>query len=90
MKLTPDAKFNDGLFDVLSIHEMNIADRLLNFPKIYTGKHILSSHFTIKRCQKLKVESEQEVQLEADGEVLGNSPFTMEIKHHAIKIRVSN
>ena len=60
MKLTPDAKLNDGFFDVLSIHDMSVVQRLLNLSKVYSGTHILSPHFSIKRCKKLKIRSDIE------------------------------
>ena len=87
MKLTPDAKLNDGLFDVLSIHEMSIVPRLLNLSKVYSGTHILSPHFSINRCKKLMIRSDQAVSLEADGEMLGNSPFDIEIIPAAIRVK---
>jgi diacylglycerol kinase (ATP) len=87
MKLTPDAELNDGFFDVLSIHDMSVAQRLLNLSKVYSGTHILSPHFSIKRCKKLKIRSDTKVSLEADGEMLGNSPFDIEILPAAIRVK---
>ncbi len=90
MKLTPDAKLNDGLFDVLSMHEMSIAQRLLNLSKVYSGKHILSPYFSVKKCKRIKIRSDQKVTLEADGEVLGYSPFEISILPSAIRIKAVN
>ncbi|MEI6139251.1 MAG: diacylglycerol kinase family protein [Mariniphaga sp.] len=90
MKLTPNAKLNDGLFDVLLINQMSIIQRLMNLSKVYSGKHILSRHFSIRRCKKIKVESDLPVSLEADGELLGYSPFTMEIFPQVIKVKAGH
>jgi len=87
MKLTPDAKMNDGLFDVLLIHEMSVIKRLFNLTKVYSGSHISSPYFTIKRCKKLKIRSDIQVSLEADGEMLGVSPFDIELMPAGIKIK---
>ena len=87
MRLTPDAKLNDGFFDVLSIHEMTVVQRLFNLSKVYSGKHILSPHFTIRRCKKLMIRSSINISLEADGEMLGNSPFDIEIIPAAIRVK---
>ena len=87
MKLTPDAKLNDGLFDVLSMSDMNIAQRMLNLSKVYSGRHLLSPYFSIKRCKKLQIRSDIEVSLESDGEILGNSPFDIEILPSAIRVK---
>ena len=90
MKLTPNAKLNDGIFDVLQIHQMSIIQRLMNLSKVYSGRHILSRHFSIKRCKKITVESDLPVSLEADGELLGYSPFSMEIFPQVIKVKVGH
>jgi diacylglycerol kinase (ATP) len=87
MKLTPDAKLNDSFFDVLSIYNMSVVQRLLNLSKVYSGTHILSPHFSIKKCKKLKIRSDFVISLEADGEILGNSPFDIEILPGAIRIK---
>jgi YegS/Rv2252/BmrU family lipid kinase len=90
MKLTPDAKLNDGLFDVLSMHEMSTIQRLLNLSKVYSGAHILSPYFSVKRCKTVKIGSDDKVTLEADGEVLGYSPFEISILPSAIRIKTIN
>jgi YegS/Rv2252/BmrU family lipid kinase len=90
MKLTPDAKLNDGLFDVLSINDMKTGPRILNLSKVYSGTHILSPHCSVKRCKKLQIRSDIEVSLESDGEILGNSPFDIEILPSAIRVKAGN
>lgn len=90
MKLTPDAKLNDGFFDVLSINDMKTGQRIMNLSKVYSGTHILSPHCSIKRCKKLKIRSDLEISLESDGEVLGNSPFDIEILPSAIRVKAGN
>lgn len=90
MKLTPHAKLNDGFFDVLAMSDMPLAQRMLNLSKVYSGKHILSPYFSIKRCKKLQIRSDIEVTLESDGEMLGNSPFDIEILPSAIRVKTGN
>ena len=90
MKLTPDAKLNDGFFDVLSINDMKTGQRILNLSKVYSGTHILSPHCSVKRCKKLKVRSASDVSLESDGEIFGNSPFDIEILPTAIMVKAGN
>jgi diacylglycerol kinase (ATP) len=90
MKLTPDAKLNDGFFDVLLIHNMKTVRRMLNLSKVYSGKHIPSPHFSIKKCKKLSIRSKMELAIEGDGEILGNSPFDIEILPSAIRVKAAN
>ncbi len=90
MKLTPNSKLNDGLFDILLIHNMGLVQRLMNLSKVYSGKHILSHHFSIKRCKKISIQSDLPVSLEADGELLGYSPFSVEIFPLIIKVKAGH
>ena len=87
MKLTPGAKLDDAFFDVLLMNDMNIRTRLLNLSKTYNGSHIHSPYFTIRKCKKLKVSSLSNSLLEADGEMLGFSPFTVEMLPAALKVK---
>lgn len=87
MKLTPEAKMDDGQFDVLLIHNMSVIKRLINLTKVYSGTHILTPYFSVRRCKKIKITSSESVSLEADGEMLGTSPFEMEILPSAVRVK---
>jgi YegS/Rv2252/BmrU family lipid kinase len=87
MRLTPSARPDDGYLDVLCIHEMSVPSRLLNFPKIYSGRHIHSKHFTICQSRKIRLASYETLQIEADGELLGRLPCEVEILPAILKIK---
>ena len=40
MKIAPDAKIDDGLFDVINIGDIKTAKILLNAYKLYNGSHL--------------------------------------------------
>lgn len=87
MKLTPAAKLNDGQFDVLLIHNMNILNRLWNFPKIYQGTHIRDRYFSLLHCRSIYINSKVLTSVAADGELLGTTPCSIEILPRALKVR---
>lgn len=87
MKLTPTAQLDDGLLDVLTIHDMGVMTRLVNFPKIYWGKHVDSPYFNIRRCKKIVIDSEEPLPIAADGEMLGITPCEIEILPAAVKVK---
>jgi len=60
---------------------------MLNLSKVYSGRHIFSSHFSIKRCKKLMIRSDFEISLESDGEMIGTSPVDIEIFQSAILVK---
>jgi diacylglycerol kinase (ATP) len=87
MKLTPDARMNDGFFDVLSIHEMSRIKRLMKLPQVYSGTHVMSQGFSVTRCKRLKIMAKSELLVEADGELLGYAPFNVDILPSAIRVK---
>jgi YegS/Rv2252/BmrU family lipid kinase len=90
MQLTPQARNDDGLLDLLSIYEMNLAARLWNFSRVYSGHHLRSSKFNIEQAPAFTIESEKPLWIAADGELLGKTPCTVGIIPQAIEIRCSN
>lgn len=87
MKLTPFARPDDGFLDMLRMYEMSIPQRLRNFPKIYTGRHIYSKHFAITQNKRVRLSSDEALWIEADGEMLGRLPCDIEILPAILKIR---
>jgi YegS/Rv2252/BmrU family lipid kinase len=87
MHLAPGAKVDDGLLDILFMHAQSRSERLRNFPKIYSGSHLGSPKFTCFRGRFISLASEEEVALEADGELLGKMPCRIEILPSAIQVR---
>jgi diacylglycerol kinase (ATP) len=78
MKLAPTARLNDGTLKVLVMHDLSIVQRLQSFPRIYTGAHLQMSHFSYHEMTSLHVESGESVRVEADGELLGETPCLVE------------
>jgi diacylglycerol kinase (ATP) len=87
MTLTPDACTDDGLLDVLQIHEMSLIKRFLNFGKVYSGSHIHSPRFSIRQVKEISIGSEQPVWIETDGELLGKTPCRIGIIPGVIRVR---
>ena len=87
MKLTPAAQLNDGLFDVLLMHDMSVPTRLWNFVKIYRGTHIDTPHVSIFRSGRIAIESENPVPVSADGELLGMTPCEFQLLPGVLKVK---
>ncbi len=87
MRLTPDARMDDGMFDVLTIRDMRRPVRLALFPRLYAGTHVGSPRFAIRRTCQLSVSAEQPVPVSADGELLGFTPCRISLVPLALRIR---
>jgi len=87
MKLAPQAKVEDGLLDILFIHEQTLGERLRNFPKIYSGSHVASPKFSYFKAKSISLASEEDVSLEADGELWGYLPCRIEVLPASLNVR---
>jgi diacylglycerol kinase family enzyme len=89
MSLTPGARWDDSLLDILLMRGQSIPQRLRSFPRIYSGRHIDLPKFSQYRGKSIRLTSSEEVLVEADGELLGFLPCSVEVLPAALKIKLS-
>lgn len=82
MKIAPEARLDDGLFDIILVKGMKVLEFLRNVWRIYAGTHL--SHPKIafirgRRIDALPENPDERVLIEIDGEQLGGLPATFEI-----------
>lgn len=90
MKIAPDAKIDDGLFDVVTIGDASAFRILSNAPRLYLGAHLRMNevtHALAKLVVARPARKEVEVRVELDGEVLGRLPATFEVVPRALRVR---
>lgn len=87
MQLTPGALPDDNWLDILQIDEMNLLNRLVNFSKVYSGRHIRSPFFTLQQAKTIEIDSDPPVWFETDGELIGKTPCRIGILPAAIRVR---
>ena len=91
-KLSPDAKIDDGLLDLVAFSVSSVMDVAAVFFKILTGAHledkrtlfIRSNHFIIESLDNLDVNTD------TDGEVGLPLPLTITCEPKALRLFVSN
>jgi diacylglycerol kinase family enzyme len=89
MRLAPRASVEDGELDIVFMHGQTLAERLRNFPKIYSGTHLESPKFGYLRGRSLSLASEDRVSFEADGEPFGHLPCRIEVVPAALEVRAA-
>jgi diacylglycerol kinase (ATP) len=90
MKIAPDAKLDDGLFDVISIGDLGAARIMTNAPRLYTGMHLSMrqvNHTLAKKVLARAADKDSIVLLDIDGEMPGRLPATFQILPGALKVR---
>jgi diacylglycerol kinase family enzyme len=88
MKLAPDARPDDGLFDVVLIGDVSKADFLTTAPKIYKGTHVRHPKVEVLRTRTVAVEADETLPIEVEGEQVGTTPATFEVVPSALRVRV--
>ena len=91
MKIAPEAKINDGYFDIVNIGDIKTARILLNGYKLYNGSHLDLPEVKSSLAKKIDVRPADEstrINIEADGELPGMLPAIFEIIPDALRIRV--
>jgi len=87
MNFAPKASVEDGLLDIVLIHKQRILSRLLNFPKIYSGRHINLPWISYLQGRNIRISSAEQVPVEADGEFLGYLPCTINILSRSLRLK---
>ncbi len=91
MLIAPDAKLNDGLFDIVNIGDIGTAKIIINAHTLYRGTHHKLKEVNGSLARKIEVSAidpSQEIRLETDGELPGKLPATYEIVPGALRVRV--
>jgi diacylglycerol kinase (ATP) len=88
MWLAPDARADDGQFDVVLIGDVTKLDFITTAPKLYRGTHLAHPKVELIRSAFVDVEAPVPLPIETDGEVAGTTPAHFEVVPGALRVRV--
>ena len=77
-KIVPDARINDGLFDVCIIRPVSELTVLRLMVTLFWGGHVSHPAVSIHRTRAITIETETPLLLYADGEPMSETPVTIE------------
>lgn len=90
MNIAPNAKTDDGLFDIIVIRKASRIKVVKEIPSIYKGTHVRNAHVFVLRGRKVVAEPvhrSDEILLDVDGEAPGRLPATFEIIPRALLLK---
>jgi len=90
MKICPMAHAADGLLDLCLVGDIPPLDALANFARVYRGSHLSHPKCTYARALRIQVESDTDVPLHADGQLLGSLPATFSILPQAVRLAIGD
>lgn len=77
--LTPDARIDDGLFDVCLIDPVSIPTILRLMPKVMVGKHQKEKQVKFLRAKEISMTAETRFYVHADGEIVGRDVTSVQV-----------
>jgi diacylglycerol kinase (ATP) len=86
MKVTPDARIDDGLFDICAIGPVGRLEFMFAFPRVFQGTHITHPKVTILRGRQVRLETDPPLPVLLDGEVCGLTPVEFTIEPGALPV----
>jgi diacylglycerol kinase (ATP) len=89
MKIAPNAKLDDGRFDVVAVGDVSALTVVANSYRLYLGTHLGMQEVRHALARRVRAESADgsAVKLEVDGELVGSLPAEFELLPGALKVR---
>jgi len=85
----PNAVPDDGYFDITLIHKMNKIKLIRSLSRLYDGSILQHPKVSGYRSRQIEIDSDKNIELEVDGEYLGNGPFKFSLIPQSVGIIVS-
>lgn len=87
-KLAPDSSINDGLFSLLILKKINLAEFIRIATLAVRGEHVNDPNVIYTQANRIKVHSSETVQLNLDGEFGGLLPAEFENLYRHLEVFV--
>ena len=88
MQVAPHASLDDGLLDVVIIGDVTKYEVLRMRPMLYDGSHIKNAKIREKKTTTVTIESEKQLLVEADGDIIGEGPASFWVMPSALTVVV--
>lgn len=86
MIIAPNATLDDGLLDSIMVGDISRFDMIKIRSKLYDGSHINHEKFNETKVSEISIESEEKLIIEADGDIIGESPVTIQVVPSALNV----
>lgn len=84
--IAPDASVDDGLLDVVIIHQASRRLFATVMRELETGEHVRRPEIEVLRCREIRIEASRELPYGCDGELLGRLPVTARVLPGALRV----
>jgi len=88
MRVAPHARVDDGAFDICVAGDLTRPEVVVNVPRMYLGTHLSHPKVEYFRGARVRVESERELMIQCDGELVGNAPAEFTVSAGSLNVIV--
>jgi YegS/Rv2252/BmrU family lipid kinase len=88
MHVAPEARIDDGLLDLVTVEDLSLLRVLPKLPKLYDGRILGDPAVRHRRVQRVRIDADRSVSLQADGQLLGRTPATISLRPRALRVVV--
>ncbi|HEX3585291.1 MAG TPA: diacylglycerol kinase family protein [Candidatus Angelobacter sp.] len=88
MKVTPRALLDDGLLDICVVSKLNKLKLLCWMPTIFFGGHLRLKQVEYFQAELVRIETERELELYADGDFACKTPAEIGVLSRALRVIV--
>ena len=89
-KLMPEAKIDDGVFEVCSVGKLSGLKRFLNIHRLSNGTHGILKAVDSYQAKEVYVEENPQLFAHIDGERMGQPPYKINVIPNALRVRVTS
>jgi len=88
MNIAPEARLDDGLFEVVLLYDMGLRKALAGMPALYKGRHVGKPGVTVKRGRVVTVTplEQRPILFDVEGEQVGRAPATLTCLPGALRL----
>ena len=86
MQICPDARTDDGLFDVCLVGDLSRLAALRELPGIYRARHLRNPKVEIVRARTVRIEGPSSARAHLDGEPFGQLPIEVTMLPGAVSV----
>ena len=86
MFLAPEAQLDDGLLDVVLVHDVAKRVYLNTLPKVFTGKHVNAPALEFLRGREIAFHADRPFTVQADGDPIAQLPATVRVQPGALRV----
>ena len=86
MKVTPDARMDDGVLDLCILGAVPKFEFVRTFPKVFSGKHVTHPSVQMLRGRRIEISADRPFEVYGDGERFGRLPATFTVVPGALPV----